>query len=1119
MLARPNETGKSTIAAAVSAAFFGLPAASDPGAFGTARYRNWDDPHRFEVAVAFEVDGVPHRLRRNLETHRVALFRKDEKGWHQVAGGEHNPNAKKPNAAYSRWLLDTFGHTSRELYEATFSLRQPFSPADRLDGELQSLLSGGGAGHLGALELLIEAAKALTSGTGALGLTPRDGRRPGRLEEVRAQIVTLASEADAGRERVEELQRIAREISELTAALDAGRGRLASLKRTLEAFSDWRLRVQKVRDRRSEVAELRRTRRELHRLEEELAAVRSAMEREYPELDPSSPPLDPALDLLAEAVRAGVEAGRVARQLATVREALDRARRARRQLIPWETGPQGALAWVEAARRAVEEARGEWDAYRRLARRSEELHRLRMNEYAAFEEAAPAAVERAGEYRLARSVLEERLRAAREALHREESRHAEVQARWERLAERYADVRGTEHLAGEIDRALEIEAEAAVARESAEAERVRLARARRAQWAAFACACALLLSGLTGRNAAGPWQLAAVAAAAGLLGLFLFRLPQLRAAKARWELARQRSEALRRELEEAHGRLGPLAGLARGELAKVRSRIGSYLEGVAMLEEEGAPVLRSLEALREEVARCEAELAAFDLEIAPFKEAFGDVEAALARWRELHRESAEVERELLRLAGEWGVPHGAPLQAASEPAGVWARLAPYAGPLEEALGAQRTPGAGRGDALARQGGGADRGISALVKLVDSLDESFWDELARRARAHDEELRKELELLADARRLGSEGSGALQEAVERARAAFSSLQRAWPGDWAAFRERLEAGLEDEAAVSAALDLSPGPLRELVARGGGLEGAKRRYEAFCAAKGRIAQVEAKREGALRAAGCEDEAALEQRLAEAEAALHVAVQELEALVREHPGLPERGEEEEMERVAERAAELERELARLEREVEQREERVRELTRRQAGLQGARPVNLAQAEQELARLRREEQRLEFELRAVALAHSELKAAAEAYHAGHLERLAESASAYFAAFTGRAGRRVAFDDEGRLRALEAGGREVALPALSQGARDQLYLAFRLAVADLLSWNRALPFIFDDPFVNCDDDRLEAIRRALEELARSRQVVLFSHREDLARWGAAVEERDLRSLDWEEVDI
>jgi len=65
-------------------------------------------------------------------------------------------------------------------------------------------------------------------------------------------------------------------------------------------------------------------------------------------------------------------------------------------------------------------------------------------------------------------------------------------------------------------------------------------------------------------------------------------------------------------------------------------------------------------------------------------------------------------------------------------------------------------------------------------------------------------------------------------------------------------------------------------------------------------------------------------------------------------------------------------------------------------------------------------------------------------------------------------------------------------------------LALRLAVADLMADEVRLPLLLDDPFVNCDDQRLERIRAALLELARDRQVLLLTHRELFGSWGTPV---------------
>ena len=72
------------------------------------------------------------------------------------------------------------------------------------------------------------------------------------------------------------------------------------------------------------------------------------------------------------------------------------------------------------------------------------------------------------------------------------------------------------------------------------------------------------------------------------------------------------------------------------------------------------------------------------------------------------------------------------------------------------------------------------------------------------------------------------------------------------------------------------------------------------------------------------------------------------------------------------------------------------------------------------------------------------------------------------------------------------------LALLSQGTADQLYLALRLAVADLvLPSPQACPLILDDALLSFDDDRLAVVLHLLTELAEGRQILLFTcqHRE------------------------
>ena len=76
---------------------------------------------------------------------------------------------------------------------------------------------------------------------------------------------------------------------------------------------------------------------------------------------------------------------------------------------------------------------------------------------------------------------------------------------------------------------------------------------------------------------------------------------------------------------------------------------------------------------------------------------------------------------------------------------------------------------------------------------------------------------------------------------------------------------------------------------------------------------------------------------------------------------------------------------------------------------------------------------------------------------------------------------------------------------LSQGAKDQVALALRWAIADLMADDVGLPLVLDDPFLNWDADRSQRVAEALRSAAaEGRQVWLLSHRAELGGWGTPV---------------
>ena len=106
-------------------------------------------------------------------------------------------------------------------------------------------------------------------------------------------------------------------------------------------------------------------------------------------------------------------------------------------------------------------------------------------------------------------------------------------------------------------------------------------------------------------------------------------------------------------------------------------------------------------------------------------------------------------------------------------------------------------------------------------------------------------------------------------------------------------------------------------------------------------------------------------------------------------------------------------------------------------------------------------------------------------------------ASVVFECLTQGAFNRLVVDYESeplKLSGKRASAELVDIEGMSEGTRDQLYLALRLAALELhLAQTVPLPFIADDLFINYDDGRAKAGLEALAKLSEMTQVIFLSH--------------------------
>jgi len=133
----------------------------------------------------------------------------------------------------------------------------------------------------------------------------------------------------------------------------------------------------------------------------------------------------------------------------------------------------------------------------------------------------------------------------------------------------------------------------------------------------------------------------------------------------------------------------------------------------------------------------------------------------------------------------------------------------------------------------------------------------------------------------------------------------------------------------------------------------------------------------------------------------------------------------------------------------------------------------------------------LEQSYAALTLAQETLTEASAQLQRRFAPRIASRAQELMAAFTGGRYDRLTLGEDLSVRA-GTGGEATTREAMwrSDGTVDQLYLALRLAVAEVLT--PEAPLILDDALVRFDDARTKAALEVLRSVGENRQIILFT---------------------------
>ncbi len=1066
-----NETGKTSMMAGLLATIFGLThRRRGASAFNLERFRNWDQPAACRGELFLSSAGRRYQLQRDFDTHQVALWELSDglAPLRLVVEGQHNPEARKPLRSYEEAVHRILGISRQELFETTFFVAQPLPEVSQISAGLQSLLAGSkGASFQGAQAGLLAKLKNLTKYTGPnqRGITPRNMSKEGAIEQQLEKIQALQEQISAGQQAADSLIDVQLKVRAVEEELSQARRALEQNNNTRQAWSGWQLLASQYAAAVKERANLDSAIIEVNKLTNELAELEKALQAQYPEFANAGPELAEGLEKLIylnQEISKATEAAnnwQDSRQQQQERQAKLTA--SIEKYRDWELLGADPAEKIRGTRRTAATCLKSWANFQSDRNKLTAVNRRLANSYGLFNSATASEL-----------ATISNIGQTRNTLAAETDKAGQAYASAEQKIKTWEDAQ-REHFAKFSDlRELPAQAaEAAAAKWQLLKKQRELEKQLRELVAPFPIPVGACLAGGAVIAAAAFFLLGTgnpVMLVMGLVIAFLIGAASVGLFYAKTKVAPDsKHQAVLRELArlkeqvaEYDRQLGSFARADDLELARLVERLKLYAEEerrLKTIENELAAI--DLTVLKQRLLDKKEDLAIFQRSINKFTDAYADVQAAYQEWKDLAGEQQRLATAVDRFAeAAFGCRAEAADSAELNSAGTDEQWRELAAVLQAILEEKSTE--------------SINSTSALVNQLAELTDDWWQEREAEA-AQLIILKKEQETL----RHQLATTGKLIEVEKGKIARLQQEQRSW-------QEKL------------------GPV--LQANGNNPEQALRQY------KKRLEQVKLKNDANTKletllnnyqVAGI-DRLVAKYQLANDEVTSRML--QWQQHTDKFPGLPVPNQAGDPGIVEQKMRETEETIQAIGENISVLENQRSELYRRLARLEGVNPVNIAAAEVEVQELKTEQSRLELQADALALAYRELGAAITEYQQTYQKRLEDTATAYCRGISSTHERQIVLDDRFNLGIKES-GRSVTMESLSKGARDQVYLSLRFAIADLLAEEAKLPLIFDDPFTSTDAARLARIKAILESQAPERQFFILAHADHYSGWGKAID--------------
>lgn len=147
-----------------------------------------------------------------------------------------------------------------------------------------------------------------------------------------------------------------------------------------------------------------------------------------------------------------------------------------------------------------------------------------------------------------------------------------------------------------------------------------------------------------------------------------------------------------------------------------------------------------------------------------------------------------------------------------------------------------------------------------------------------------------------------------------------------------------------------------------------------------------------------------------------------------------------------------------------------------------------------DIAKCLSEVKELKLTYNSVNIAEEVMKEAFEEIQQNFAPQLNSEVGAILSGITGGKYEEVKISSDYEINVMESNNRR-ELDYFSSGTLDQIYLALRLGLCNMIFQHRQVPIIMDDAFTQYDAIRIDKVMKFLENYSRTNQVIIFTCRE------------------------